>query len=452
MKQARLKQNLHRLGRLHRLLHKLRHGNRRGVGGRVVRLRERLRRLAQTLLRQPALKQIPGATAFVLSLSLAPQLNGQTTFGPAQENAFGIPTGQETLVPTFVDIDADGDLDIFASTYGEFVLFTNSGNATDPIFPTTPISSPFGLEVVTEDIISVGAFADLDGDGDLDFLSSEYSVFYYYENVGTAQDPQYGSPALNPFGLSSSDEAYVLPTLTDLDGDGDVDLLVGGYNATLYYENTGSNTAPQFGTPLSEPFGIDSTPTNPDDESYLFYGAGDLDNDGDTDLLQGQYYGSLRFLENTGTATAPAFAPPVEQPFGFSPIDEETFVLPTLGDIDGDGDLDLLTFQYYYGQTSYGAFLVYYENTTGDEVDVREVPADFRLEISPNPATELVQIRTTHPLASVELFDATGKLILRRAGTISQLSVEDLPQGLYQLRVVLNDGSFTTERIAVTRE
>ena len=446
-----LKQELQRLARLQRLLLKLRTGNRRGIGARVLRLRARLRQGAHELLRRPALRRIPGALAFVLGLGMTPQLDAQITFGPAQVNAFGIVGSDEVLLPKFVDIDADGDLDIFVSSYGAFQLYTNTGTADDPNFEGAPTINPFGLDAVTGEIVAVGDFADLDGDGDLDFLSSEYSVLYYYENTGTAQTPQFGTPIAGPYGLDLATDSYLLPVFVDMDNDGDTDLLIGGYNTTQYFENTGSVTAPAFAAPLNDPFGIDSSPPQPDQDSYLFYAAGDLDGDGDIDLVQGQYYGTLRYYENTGTAEAPAFAPPVDEFFGFSPISEETFVLPTLGDIDNDGDLDLLTNQYDYGMSTSESFLVYYENTTGDEVRVREVPADFVLEISPNPASDLIRLRANHSLAGVELFDATGKLVLTRAGSTDQISVHDLPQGLYQLRVVLSDGSAATERISVLR-
>jgi FG-GAP-like repeat len=64
----------------------------------------------------------------------------------------------------------------------------------------------------------------------------------------------------------------------------------------------------------------------------------DLDEDGDFDLLiASPQEGGLSFFSNTGTATAPAFAPPLTAFFGLAATG---VAMPTFADIDGDGDLD----------------------------------------------------------------------------------------------------------------
>lgn len=221
-----------------------------------------------------------------------------------------------------------------------------SGEVNAQVFDPA-VQNPFGID--TTQTFAMPAFADLDGDGDMDLLVGQYmGDMMYYENTGTASAPAFAASVMNPFGITGTG-TLAWPTFADLDDDGDMDLLAGDYYGGFnYYENTGSASSPAFGAPSNNPFGLASV--------YYFAAPSfaDLDGDGDLDLISGNYGGSLQYFENTGSATSPAFAAAVDSPFGLTT--PNYLSAPVMTDLDNDGDFDLLV-------GGYGGDLLFFENT-----------------------------------------------------------------------------------------
>ena len=145
--------------------------------------------------------------------------------------------------PSFADLDGDGDLDAVVGEFdGTLHYFANTGTASAPTFTErTGAANPFnGVDVGT---VSTPSFADLDGDRDLDAVVGAYDgTLHYFENTGTAVAPAFTvrTGAANPFdGIDVG--GFSAPSFADVDADGDLDAMVGERDGTLnYFRNTGS--------------------------------------------------------------------------------------------------------------------------------------------------------------------------------------------------------------------
>lgn len=420
------------------------------------KLSQKIQRLAtelQGVFTFSTLRKTLGAAAILLGTTFSQQAIAQDdiSFAISQTNPFGLASVGEVSIPVFVDLDADGDMDILVGQSEEyqgstFLFFENIGTTTEPNF-AAPQQNPFGLSLNTYNYIQSQTFADIDNDGDLDLLASiieNYSsTLKYFENIGTVAEPNFANSENEPFGINAV--GFVLfPTFVDLDADGDTDLLVGGfynssvdYNSDLtYYENVGTAEEANFGPAQDNPFGISAT-------YYISMPSfADIDRDGDLDLFIVEYEGGMQYFENEGTAEAPNFSAAVANPFGFV-VANEYAIAPTFSDLDADGDMDLLL-----GQSDYANFY-YYENTT-PVINVgieSETVFEAACTVFPNPTADFVQIKTDEQITKIEISDVSGKTIGNYTDISRPISLQNFPKGLYSLKIVNVDGAFVTKMV-----
>ncbi|MES2943071.1 MAG: FG-GAP-like repeat-containing protein, partial [Pseudomonadota bacterium] len=255
-------------------------------------------------------------------------------FSAPLTNPYGLASGISAANPAFADIDGDGDLDAFIGNLnGNTLVSLNTGSASSPAFAAGQIN-PYGLTDVGN--YASPALVDIDGDGDLDaFVGTGYGQTTFYRNTGSVSSPAFAAPQTTPFGLDSP-AGSVSPRFGDIDGDGDLDAIVGNASGnTLVYLNTGSTSSPAFAAPLTNPYGLS------DGGAYASPSLVDIDHDGDLDVFVGYNDGNTLFFKNTGNASSPAFAAPQINPDGL--LRMGTFLsaaTPTFVDIDGDGDFD----------------------------------------------------------------------------------------------------------------
>lgn len=340
--------------------------------------------------------------------------------------------------PTFVDIDGDGDQDLFIGSSLDsatipIVYYKNIGTATAPIFAQQiGNANPFD-NVIRMVGIAVPDFADIDGDGDQDAFiwQGDTTFLAYYKNVGTVSAPAFVEQvgAANPLnGINT--EYHFFPALADIDGDGDIDISIAGYYGTVkYYRNTGTATSPIF----TEQMGA----ANPFDGFALGYMTpitiADIDGDGDKDLLGAEYYGTLTYYKNTGTPTSPIFMEQTGSANPFDSVDIGDFPTPTCVDIDGDGDQDV-----FIGE--YGAGINYYRNEKISTSFVEPKYTTFRTY--PNPTSSVLNleisgnnIETTNLL----LYNIWGQVVFEKEikapynKVKEEIDMSSFPAGIYSL-------------------
>ncbi|MFN5417218.1 MAG: T9SS type A sorting domain-containing protein [Flavobacteriia bacterium] len=294
----------------------------------------------------------------VCSLFFVQQLNAQQ-FSPS--------VGAEGLADKYVDIDGDGDLDIWGfksyanySTPDYYGICTYEGgnhrvfyrlnnvvdcesNFSDPVYFTEGYYRAEEVQLTTQDI---------DSDGDLDIAlhihTGQYGTYMHWQtshkfvmNTGSNNNPEFGvNQGIDFRGGNSSfgGDFIILPQIifVDIDDDDDLD---------YFYENDFTQ-----GLTFSRNIG---TPQVPSFESQTITGLNqvtvsdtyqkridiiDIDNDLDLDIVTGNL-NTMILNENTGSVTNPSFGSPVTNPFNLN-IGVLNGSIGQFIDIDNDQDLD----------------------------------------------------------------------------------------------------------------
>lgn len=306
-----------------------------------------------------------------------------------------------TLMTADFDNDGDKELILGDVSFNNLLLALNGGTATDALIVSQDTTFP-SYSVPMEVTSFPAAFAaDVNNDGLQDLLAAPNSrsladhlrCSWLYLNEGTPQNAAFQYSTDRFLSEQSIDVGRgAFPAFVDYNNDGLQDLVIGNYGTSAspvssvmsasltLYENTGTLAAPKFQWISDDWLQL---------KQYNLFSLvphfGDIDSDGDTDLLlgcggsnmpsQSSLNGMLLLMKNTAPPnTAPYFETPV---FGYQGIDVGQNSAPCLYDVNGDGLKDLIIgeklgkLNYYVnsGTAQQPAFTVV--NTFWGQVDVR---------------------------------------------------------------------------------
>ncbi len=269
------------------------------------------------------------------------------------------------------DEDGDGDMDLLLGdlNFTKMTMLYNGGTADSSKITWQDTTYPSASVPVDMDLFLASYLADVNNDGLEDLLiapntpkpANNYDCIWHYENVGDTSVYEWEFKTdtfLNLDNIDLGEDAY--PVFFDHNNDGLLDIVAGNFgyytngvsyvSSLILIENVGDSLFPKFNVVTRDYAGIASLGLE-----GVYPTFGDLDGDGDKDLVIGYESGELLLFRNTATAGSPAnfVLDPDPQ---YQKIDVGQNASPFLYDLNADGLLDMLV-------GSRGGIISYFQNT-----------------------------------------------------------------------------------------
>ncbi len=382
----------------------------------IERLREKLYSLYASI--KTVGKVATLATA--LAIAIPNTADAQIQFAPVVVNPFGLIHLGASSNSELVDLDGDGDLDMMSGEYsGFFYYFENAAGAGNtPVFFAGAQTNPFSLTNIG--LLSNSELVDLDGDGDLDMMAgASNGVFNYFENTaGAGNTPVFAAVQINPFSLTDIGYGYGSNSgLVDLDGDGDLDMMAGTSNGNFYYFE---NITPVSTLPV-ELLSFSAEPTQAETVALLWKTATEIANDGfeilhSTDAENWRSIGFVKGNGNTNEANTYDF-------MHKNPASKLNYYKLKQIDFDGQYEYsDIVRVNIKSGLMNTEIIAVY-PNPLEDELNI-----DFEGEIN------------------IEVVNITGEVLIKSQEKM--INVKTLSSGIYFLRIYSeNNELLSTQKV-----
>ncbi len=346
----------------------------------------------------------------------------------------------EGAIPVPFDENGDGLMDLIVANHGYFApagnyagkvaLLRNVGTITNPAFDLVT-DDYAGLSTSGIGLSMHPAFGDLDGDGDLDMIIGDLQGrMHYFRNNATGPIAQFQlqqANITNSLGAVIDVGQFAAPLLHDLDDDGLLDLIIGERNGNLnHYRNTGTAAAPQW-TLITEDLGGVRTVEwwNITGHSTPVIYRNAL---GEREMLLGSESGALYRYGGIDGNLDGTWA---RLDTAFLGIDDGARTTLCLHDFTGDGALDMVIGNFRGGLSFWRS----------DEVSTvaQEARRTAAFSLFPNPARDAVEVMAEQELppgSQWVLRDALGRVVLAlpARGPRATIPLAGITEGLYTLR------------------
>ena len=354
----------------------------------------------------------------------------------------------DLLIGSRVRINKEPDTILFKY---QLQLFENIGDSLRPEFKLVDddyLDGSQGFLLFESATPTVG---DLDGDGDLDMvIGNPLGTLYYYRNDAapgsTAQFVQVTTSMTDNNGVPIDAGSLSAPDLFDIDGDNDLDLFIGErFGKIKFYENTGDVNTPQF-TLVSEQWGginILSKATN-----FEFYGRAkplfiDYDQDNITELLIGTEDGVVEIYEDLSNALTDTIQKSGEL-FNFYFGGEAA---PALAILDSTGDYSVVV------GNERGGLMLFHTLSTDTDTSTMSIPELVRYQpfrLYPNPTAGMFEIAFNPELVGekeLEIYNSVGQKIMQQSTRSGKymLDISVFPPAIYHVIVRAGDEKWSVK-------
>ena len=274
----------------------------------------------------------------------------------SKNSANSIETRHSGSTLTALDLNNDSYFELLLGdiTFDNIVMLENSASSENALMINQVTAFPNYSESVNLSRFPAAYYFDFDNDSKKDLIvapngnnvSHNFENIWFYKNQSNDESVNLNLIARNAL-LDQMIEvgSGAHPVFFDYNNDDLIDIIVanygyytesGNYNSQLaLYENIGSHSNPEFEWVTDDYSDLGTL----NFENNIIPTFGDLDSDGDEDMIVGDSNGKIHLLKNIFYNDASNFF--IDE-IEYFDIDIGSFASPFLIDLDRDGDLDLI--------------------------------------------------------------------------------------------------------------